>query len=43
MEKTTLAELCEGIPKEFQIYLEYCRKLKYEDTPDYGFLKRLFK
>jgi len=36
-------ELCKDLPEEFPIYLHYCRALKYEDTPDYGFLRQLFK
>jgi serine/threonine protein kinase len=43
MEATSLEELCFGIPKEFTTYMQYCRSLKYEDSPDYNYLKRLFK
>ncbi|CAG9334138.1 unnamed protein product [Blepharisma stoltei] len=35
--------LCRGFPPEFVIYLNYCRELKFEDKPDYGYLRRLFK
>lgn len=34
--------LCKGYPKEFCVYLEYCRQLRFEDKPDYTYLKRLF-
>lgn len=37
-----IAELCEGLPEEFSIYLNYVRKLGFEETPDYDFLKELF-
>ena len=40
--KTTPNELCLGFPKEFEYYVEYCRKLEYEDDPDYTYLKNLF-
>lgn len=30
-----MSELCEGIPYEFQAFMEYCRSLKFEDCPDY--------
>jgi casein kinase 1/casein kinase 1 epsilon len=35
--------LCKGFPVEFVTYLTYCRNLKFEDKPDYGYLKTLFK
>ena len=28
-------ELCRGIPKEFEYFLEYIKNLKYEEKPDY--------
>lgn len=36
-------ELCSGMPLEFAIYLNYCRGLGYDETPDYGYLKGLFQ
>ena len=41
--QTTPFELCKGFPKEFEDYVEYTRKLQYEEDPDYDFLKNLFK
>ena len=35
--------LCKGIPNEFVKYLDYCKKLKFEEKPDYMFLKNIFK
>jgi casein kinase 1 len=29
-------------PEEFGIYLNYVRKLGFEETPDYDFLRELF-
>jgi len=37
-----LINLCSNIPLEFMIYLDYCRNLKYEETPNYKYLKNLF-
>lgn len=37
-----ILDLCCDIPLEFAIYLTYCRSLKYDDTPDYNYLKSLF-
>jgi len=34
--------LCNDIPLEFAVYLDYCRKLNYDETPDYNYLKNLF-
>jgi len=34
--------LTESITEEFGIYLNYVRKLGFEETPDYEFLRELF-
>ncbi|KAL0954593.1 hypothetical protein HGRIS_003553 [Hohenbuehelia grisea] len=41
-QTTVIAELCEGFPEEFAIYMNYVRKLGFEETPDYDFLRDLF-
>jgi len=41
-QSTPIKELCEGFPEEFNIYLNYVRKLGFEETPDYDFLRELF-
>ena len=46
MEKkisTAVDQLCKGYPSEFSTYLNYCRTLRFEDKPDYAYLRRLFK
>jgi casein kinase 1 len=46
MEKkmeTSAEVLCRGFPTEFVQYMSYCKNLKFEDKPDYAFLKGLFK
>lgn len=35
--------LCKGHPNEFRAYFEYCRALRFDDKPDYAYLKRLLK
>ena len=40
--KTTPEELCLGLPLEFAEYIKYCRKLEFEDDPNYDYLKHLF-
>ncbi|KAI9454972.1 kinase-like protein [Lactarius psammicola] len=41
-QTTPIKELCESYPEEFGIYLNYVRKLGFEETPDYDFLRELF-
>ena len=40
---TRVEDLCANFPEEFMIYLNYCKSLKFEDQPDYLYLRRLFK
>src|SRR5271156_4608024 len=42
-QSTAIQELCEGFPEEFAIYLNYVRKLGFEEQPDYDFLRDLFQ
>ena len=42
-QEVKIADLCEGLPQQFVTYLNYCKKLKYEEQPDYKFLSDLFK
>jgi casein kinase 1 len=41
-QSTLIEELCEGFPEEFGIYMNYVRKLGFEESPDYDFLRDLF-
>ncbi|KAI8383001.1 kinase-like domain-containing protein [Blakeslea trispora] len=41
-QTTPVKDLCGGFPEEFGIYLQYVRKLGFEETPDYDFLRELF-
>jgi len=46
MEKkmsTPVEQLCKHFPNEFITYLNYCRSLRFEDRPDYAYLRRLLK
>ena len=40
---TTIEFLTRGLPEEFSSYLMYCRNLKFEEKPDYNYLRKLFK
>ncbi|EFE30107.1 uncharacterized protein ARB_03449 [Trichophyton benhamiae CBS 112371] len=46
MEKkmTTPTEvLCRGFPNEFAVYLNYTRSLRFDDKPDYSYLRKIFR
>ncbi|KAH8870320.1 Casein kinase I isoform alpha [Schistosoma japonicum] len=40
---TPVEVLCKGYPAEFQMYLNYCRGLRFDETPDYMYLRQLFR
>ncbi|XP_030526254.1 casein kinase 1-like protein 2 [Rhodamnia argentea] len=40
---TSIEALCRGYPSEFASYFHYCRSLRFDDKPDYTYLKRLFR
>lgn len=40
---TTTEFICKGFPSEFRSYFEHIRSLRFDDRPDYDFLKRLFR
>ncbi|KAI5279603.1 Casein kinase I isoform delta-A, partial [Ascosphaera acerosa] len=40
---TPIETLCFGLPHEFVKYFAYCRNLKYEEKPDYSYLRALFQ
>lgn len=33
----------QGYPAEFAMYLNYCRGLRFEEAPDYMYLRQLFR
>ncbi|KAF2934940.1 hypothetical protein DAI22_04g196000 [Oryza sativa Japonica Group] len=40
---TPVEVLCKSYPSEFVSYFHYCRSLRFEDKPDYSYLKKLFR
>merc|ERR1719326_549315 len=40
---TSVETLTRGFPAVFSAYLNYCYALRFEDRPDYAYLRRLFK
>lgn len=43
MSRVTVRELCARAPRELCLTLEYVRALKFEEEPDYAYLKSLVK
>ena len=41
--ETTNAILCQSFAPEFMNYMNYCRNLRFEERPDYAYLKRMLK
>lgn len=41
-KETKINVLCEDAPKEFKLYIKYCKRLRYSEKPDYNYLKGLF-
>ena len=42
-EKIPIKELCEGLPKQFETYITYCKNLNFTDSPKYDYLIQLFR
>jgi casein kinase 1 len=40
---TSTEILCKAFPAEFRSYFEHVRSLRFDDRPDYDYLKRLFR
>lgn len=40
---TPVEVLCKSFPAEFAMYLNYCRGLRFEEAPDYMYLRQLFR
>eukprot|EP00250_Pteridium_aquilinum_P028151 c36664_g1_i1 orf=1026-2489(-) len=40
---TSIEVLCKAYPSEFSSYFHYCRSLRFDDKPDYAYLKRIFR
>ena len=40
---TPVESLCKNFPAEFAMYLNYCRGLRFEEAPDYMYLRQLYR
>ncbi|POS85014.1 casein kinase I like hhp1, partial [Erysiphe pulchra] len=40
---TPVESLCRGFPAEFTVYLNYARSLRFDDKPDYSYLRKIFR
>lgn len=41
--QVTVETLCEGLPEEFSLYMQYVKALGFETKPDYRYLLNLFR
>lgn len=42
-KNTPIEVLCEGHPEEIANYMRYARRLDFFETPDYEYLRKMFK
>eukprot|EP01086_Lenisia_limosa_P001195 TRINITY_DN121_c0_g1_i1.p1 TRINITY_DN121_c0_g1~~TRINITY_DN121_c0_g1_i1.p1 ORF type:complete len:360 (+),score=87.60 TRINITY_DN121_c0_g1_i1:97-1176(+) len=40
---TSVDYLCRNLPSEFTAYLNYVRSLRFDDKPDYAYLRKMFR
>ena len=40
---TSIEFLCKGLPNEFAVYLNYTRNLRFDEKPDYSYLRQIFR
>ncbi|KAE8542115.1 hypothetical protein D1P53_001596 [Cryptococcus gattii VGV] len=43
IKRKPLEDLCQGLPKQFLMYLHYCRALPFDGDPDYENIRQLFR
>jgi hypothetical protein len=46
MEKKTtidVEELCDKVPREFAVYMDHVRALRFEEKPNYSYLRKIFQ
>ena len=41
--KIKLEELCQGLPKETVKFIQYARDMRYDDKPNYSYLRGLMR
>jgi hypothetical protein len=40
---TPIEVLTKGYPIEFTTYFQYCRALRFDDKPDYSYMRKIFR
>lgn len=41
-KNTTIEQLCQGLPKEFKLYMQHVKSLEFNEKPNYQYLYELF-
>ena len=41
-KNTTSEQLCQGLPKEFKVYMDYVKSLDFAEKPNYNYIYNLF-
>ncbi len=43
MKRTKTKELCDGLPREFTIFLDHIRSVEFGHKPKYAYLRKTFR
>jgi serine/threonine protein kinase len=41
--QTSIVNLCKNCPKELEVFMHYVRDLRFDEKPDYNYLRKLFR
>ena len=42
-ETINIKDLCEELPGEFAVYFDYIHSLKFDEEPEYSYLRKIFR
>jgi hypothetical protein len=41
--QTSIESLCKGCPKEMEVFMHYIRDLRFDEKPDYSYLRNVLR